>query len=238
MKTATCTCFLLVTSALLLVTGSCTDSEPTRATAPRTAEDVGPSLHEISGSQAVCGTISETLVITKNTRLTCDVVCTNPTGACIQFGSDRITLWLNGFKMTGPASPPANCAANAGVPFDGISTAGFDRVKIRGPGMVQTFRRHGIFVFESERATVSHVTSHYNCFSGILLNLSNNNDLSDNVSVRNASASGATPCGGSCIVNSNGNRIRRNHFYGNGSVAPGLPYRNAQRLRPRPDIRE
>jgi hypothetical protein len=29
--------------------------------------------------------------------LSCDVVCTNATGPCIQFGKDNITLWLNGF---------------------------------------------------------------------------------------------------------------------------------------------
>jgi nitrous oxidase accessory protein NosD len=169
--------------------------------------------------------------ITENTKLACDVVCLNTTGPCIQFASDHITLWLNGFTMTGAASPPAGCAASPAFgpgnpgpfPFDGVSTAGHDYVKIRGPGMIQTFRRHGIFVFESEHAVVDHVTAHHNCFSGILLGLANDNDITDNVSVRNAVASGAAPCGGNCITNSNGNRIRRNHYYGNGSIATGAP---------------
>jgi hypothetical protein len=152
--------------------------------------------------------------------LGCDVTCGNITGPCIAFGANNITLWLNGHTMTGPAVPPANCAPNAGIPWDGISTNGFDHVKVRGPGMVQQFRRHGIFVVQSERATIEHVTSHYNCFSGILLALSHRNDITDNVSVRNAIASGDAPCGGNCIVNSNHNRIRRNSYHGNGSSLP------------------
>ena len=183
----------------------------------------------------VCGLIPATLVITENTRLACDVQCVNTTGPCIQFGNDNITLWLNGFTMSGPASPPAGCATSPAFgpppspgpfPFDGISTAGFDHVRIRGPGMVQTFRRHGIFVFDTEDAIVENVTSHYNCFSGIFLGLADDNYISENVSVRNGSASAAAPCGGNCVSNSNGNRIRRNHFHGNGSVAPGAPLAN------------
>jgi hypothetical protein len=107
--------------------------------------------------------------------------------------------------------------------FDGISTGGFDHVEILGPGMVQKFRRHGIFVFESEKATIKHVTAHDNCFSGLLLGLSDDNDVEENVSVRKGSASGAAPCGGNCLTNSHNNRIRRNEFSGNGSVAPGAP---------------
>jgi hypothetical protein len=175
--------------------------------------------------------IAATYTIVENSELVCDVVCTNATGPCIQFGADHIKLRLNGFTMTGPAVPPSNCApspafspGNPGpFPFDGISTAGFDHVEILGPGMVQQFRRHGVFVFESERATVKHLTSHYNCFSGLFLGLSNDNDVEENVSVRNGSASGAAPCGGNCVSGSSHNRIRRNEFSGNGSVAPGAP---------------
>ena len=175
--------------------------------------------------------IPATHTITENSELVCDVVCTNETGPCIQFGADHIKLRLNGFSMTGPAVPPTNCAASPAFspgnpgpfPYDGISTAGFDHVAVLGPGMVQQFRRHGVFVFESERATVKEVTSHYNCFSGLFLGLSNENEIEENVSVRNGSASGAAPCGGNCISGSSRNRIRRNEFNGNGSVAPGAP---------------
>ena len=233
METGTWTWSRLLACALLLFAETgCTDSRPSTPTSAATvrlneSDDDGDDDDGVI--QRACGVISATLVITQNTKLTCDVVCTNATGPCIEFGKDHITLWLNGFTMTGPATPPNGCATspffgpgNPGTfPFDGISTAGFDHVKIRGPGMVQTFRRHGIFVFESEKANVEHVTSHYNCFSGIFLGLANNNDVKENVSVRNGIASGAAPCGGNCVSNSNHNRIRRNHYYGNGSVAGG-----------------
>jgi hypothetical protein len=240
MKTATWTCSLLLTSALLLLlTGSCTDSlTPASSSAGASEFEVSAEVSVTSTAfrQEVCGVVPATLVITKNTKLTCDVVCTNATGPCIQFGKDNITLWLNGFTMTGPATPATppttNCAPSPAFgpppspgpfPFDGISTAGFDHVRIAGPGMVQQFRRHGVFVFDSERVRVVGVTSHYNCFSGIFLGFAHNNDLSENVSVRNGAASGGAPCGGNCISSSNGNRVRRNHYYGNGSVAPGPP---------------
>jgi Periplasmic copper-binding protein (NosD) len=227
MKTGTRRGSCMLVCALLLTVAACTDSDkptPTGAQAVRLHAS-GDADDDDNGAAGICGVIAETKVITENTRLTCDVECTNLTGPCIQFGRPNITLWLNGFTMTGRASPPANCAANpgAGNPFDGISTAGFDRVRIRGPGMVQRFRRHGIFVVESERVKVERVTSHFNCFSGIFLGLANDNDISENVSVRNGAASGIFPCGGNCISSSNDNRIRRNHYYGNGSVASGAP---------------
>lgn len=183
-------------------------------------------------TQEVCGVIAATVVITENTRLSCDVQCVNAMGPCIQFGDDNITLSLNGFTMSGTASPPANCAPSPAFgpapnpgpfPYDGISTAGHDHVRIRGPGMVQTFRRHGLFMLQTEDAIVEGVTSHHNCFSGILMAFSHDNRISENVSVRNGSASGAAPCGGNCVISSNGNHIRRNHFYGNGSVVVGAP---------------
>jgi parallel beta-helix repeat protein len=44
-------------------------------------------------------------------------------------------------------------------------------------------------------------------------------EIEDNVSVRNANNSGPAPCGGNCLVNSHANRVRRNVFSGNGSLA-------------------
>jgi hypothetical protein len=90
--------------------------------------------------------------------------------------------------------------------------------------MVQKFRRHGIFIQGtlgiSTNATVRHVTSHHNCFSGIFVATVSDSVIEDNVSVRNANNSGAASCGGNCIANSHNNRIRRNQFSGNGSVGP------------------
>jgi hypothetical protein len=222
-----------VCALMLLMGSSCTDSRPTRPTGSSTAGFNGSAdLQVTDASSTVCGAIATTLVITENTRLSCDVVCTNTTGPCIQFGKSNITLWLNGFTMTGPATPPANCAPNPGgfapgnpgtFPFDGISTAGFDHVKVRGPGMVQQFRRHGVLVFESEKAKVEQVTAHYNCFSGIFMGFAHDNELKENVSVRNGSASTFFPCGGNCISSSNNNWIHRNHYHGNGSIVAGPP---------------
>ena len=242
MRTAKRRWSLLSICALLigLTALGCKDSVTPMSTDRTRAGGVDdPDLSLISFSQEVCGVIPATLVITENTRLVCDVQCTNESGPCIQFGRDNITLFLNGFTMSGPPSPPALCAPSPALappppagepinpgpfPYDGISTAGFDRVRIRGPGMVQTFRRHGIFMFLTDGAIVENVTSHYNCYSGIFMGLSNENRISENVSVRNGRASGAAPCGGNCVTNSNRNHIRRNHFHGNGSVAPGGPH--------------
>jgi parallel beta-helix repeat protein len=228
---------LLGSALLVLLTASGCQDSPTSASSSAAASGINAgvaasmSRDDDDGHDArrFCpagpagpGVIAATVTITENTKLTCNVVCTNTTGPCIQFGAPRITLWLNGHTMTGPATPPVNCAT-VGVPVDGISTNGHDHVRIRGSGMVQQFRRHGIFVVQSERSAVEHVTSHWNCFSGILMALSHRNDITDNVSVRNAVASGGSPCGGNCIVNSNHNRIRRNNYHGNGSIAPGDP---------------
>lgn len=235
MRTATRNWSTLWTCALMiaLTALACKDSGNPVSSDRATSSGVqDPVMHRAAFKQEVCGVIATTLVITENTRLSCDVQCVNATGPCIQFGRDNITLWLNGFTMSGAASPPTACAPSPATgiapdpgpfPYDGIATAGFDHVRIRGPGMVQTFRRHGIFMFQTDDAIVENVTSHHNCYSGIFLGLSNENHLSENVSVRNGSASAASPCGGNCVTNSNGNRIRRNHFYGNGSVAPGAP---------------
>jgi parallel beta-helix repeat protein len=97
-------------------------------------------------------------------------------------------------------------------------------VEILGPGMVQKFKRHGIFVVGtagiSTHVTVKHVTSHHNCFSGLLTNMMSDSVIEGNVSVRNAANSGGAPCGGNCLVNSNDNHIWLNVFGGNGSPCP------------------
>ncbi len=219
--------------AITLTALACKDSGTPVSSDGATLAGMEAPLASVSAfKQEVCGVIPATVVITENTRLSCDVQCVNTTGPCIQFGRDNITLFLNGFTMSGAAVPPAVCAASPATgafpnpgpfPYDGISTAGFDHVRIRGPGMVQTFRRHGIFLFNTDRAIVENVTVHFNCYSGIFMGLSNENYISENVAVRNGSASGGAPCGGNCVTNSNANRVRRNHFYGNGSVATGPP---------------
>jgi parallel beta-helix repeat protein len=192
-------------------------------------------------AENISGVIATTKVIYEDSRLVGHVVCTMADGPCIDFGTSGITLRLNGFTMTGPGDPdatpdPADPGAfcnptSGGIQADGIRVSDIaqahvmSRSRILGPGMVQKFRRHGIFIVGSTgmatRAKVQHVVSHHNCFSGIFLNLVSESVVEENTSVRNGSNSTTAPCGGSCIVNSHNNHIRRNHFAGNGSVNNG-----------------
>jgi parallel beta-helix repeat protein len=87
--------------------------------------------------------------------------------------------------------------------------------------MVQKFKRHGILILGapgvSTNVTVKHITSHHNCFSGLLTNGMTDSVIDGIVSVRNAANSGGAPCGGNCLVNSNNNHITNGMFGGNGS---------------------
>jgi len=184
-------------------------------------------------AEDISGPITTTVTIYENSRLVDDVTCLVVDEPCIKFGASHIKLRLNGFTMTGRANPPANCVLPdptlvGFLPEDGIATDGQSHVAILGPGLVQRFRRYGIIVglfpnptaILSRKVSVKHVTSHHNCFSGLQLAFVSDSLIEENVSVRNASASGAFPCGGTCILQSDNNRIRRNEYSGNGSVAP------------------
>jgi parallel beta-helix repeat protein len=186
------------------------------------------------------GTYATMITITQNTRLSGNVTCTMVDSPCIDFGASHIKLWLNGFTMTGPADPDVSnpgsatgCqATNMPPPADGIRIQNQTHAQILGPGMVQKFRRHGLFIFGTTagvvtKIKVSRVTSHHNCFSGILTFGMSDSVIEGNVSVRNAVNSGGTtpaanpPCGGNCLVDSHNNRIRKNTFAGNGSIGVG-----------------
>lgn len=175
----------------------------------------------------ISGTITTTLTIFEDSRLVGDVTCLVENAPCISFGVSGITLKLDGFTITGRADPPSNCVTPAGfVPEDGISVINQSNVSINGPGLVQKFRRHGIFLNGNPALntatgiTVRRVTSNQNCFSGLQMSGVTDSDVLEIVSVRNAIASAQLPCGGNCITNSHNNRIRRNQFSGNGSVGP------------------
>jgi parallel beta-helix repeat protein len=192
----------------------------------------------IAEAEDISGVIAVTKTIYEDSQLVGDVTCSMTNGPCIDFGASHITLRLNGFTMTGPADPdnPAAgfCNATSGAPqADGIRISdaaqshALTHSRVLGPGLVQKFRRHGIFIVGttgvSTNATVSRVTSHHNCFSGIFGLAISDSAIEDNVSVRNAVNSGNAPCGGNCMVNSHNNRIRRNLFSGNGSaVSPTM----------------
>jgi len=181
----------------------------------------------------ISGTITTTWTIYENSRLVGDVTCAVVDAPCISFGASHITLRLNGYTMTGRANPPDNCVAPdptlvAFLPEDGITTNNQSHVAILGPGLVQKFRRYGLIVGEfpqvsptqGSNVTVRSVVSHHNCFSGIQLAFVSDNVIEENVSVRNSIASGGFACGGTCILQSDHNRVRRNEYSGNGLAAP------------------
>jgi hypothetical protein len=145
----------------------------------------------------ISGTISTTVTIFEDSELTGDVTCTVVGAPCIAFGTSNITLRLNGFTMTGRASPPNNCTSfpTPFVPEDGITTAGQSNVAILGPGLVRNFARMGIILPKSSQVRVERVTAADNCFSGILVSGTTDSEIARNVSVRNFGFDG-TACGG------------------------------------------
>jgi hypothetical protein len=153
-----------------------------------------------SGAQpaiTLSGTISTTLTITEDTRLVGDVTCAVASGPCIQIGASGVTLRLEGFSITGPVDPVAGCAGGSTGGAHGISIAGQRAVDIRGPGIVQRFRGHGISIGAgSTRVLVRQVTASTNCLSGIFITglATRDNDLEANIAVRNGNT--AAPCGG------------------------------------------
>jgi hypothetical protein len=180
-------------------------------------------------AEDISGVIVVTKVILEDSQLVGDVTCAPTATPCIEFGDSHLTLRLNGFTITGPADPdnaasPMSCPTAQPPNADGVRVLNHTHARILGPGMIQRFRRHGILVVGtsgvSTNLTVRHITSHHNCFSGILVNGITDSVIEDIVSIRNASNSGGSPCGGNCVVNSHNNRIRRNMFSGNGSVGP------------------
>lgn len=150
------------------------------------------------------GTISTTLIITEDSQLVDDVTCVVVGAPCIQFGAPGIKLSLNGFTITGPAdplTPTTGCTSTAVfAPEDGIRTNGQPNVSVMGPGLVQKFRRFGIYLSSGTiGGRVKGVTVSDNCFSGIQVSGTTNSDIEENVSVRNSSAPAGAPgasCGG------------------------------------------
>jgi nitrous oxidase accessory protein NosD len=68
-------------------------------------------------------------------------------------------------------------------------------LKIRGPGIVQNFKGHGIVLNNTTASTISGATTATNCLSGIFLTANSSlNELDGNISVRNGN--GVAPCGG------------------------------------------
>jgi hypothetical protein len=142
----------------------------------------------------ISGTITTTMAITEDSQLVGDVTCTVTGAPCLDITASNVTLDLNGFSMTGQADPQTGCegSSNSG-PEQGIRILGQTGVTIRGPGIVQQFRVHGIIINGSTGTHITGVTTSTNCASGILVG-GDSNLIENNISIANGSL--GAPCGG------------------------------------------
>ena len=162
----------------------------------------------------ISGTITATVTITQDSRLTGDVTCSVTGAPCIQFGAAGIELRLDGHVMTGngardscPSSTPKE---------DGIFTNGQLRVAVLGPGIVRRFRQRAIEVTGNE-SVVKGVTVLSTCQEGILVGGAQN--LIEDNSVSRASL-GAAGDASIWVQGTGGHLIRRNEVSTPGSLTP------------------
>ena len=149
-----------------------------------------------SAADSVSGLITRTYVIVEDTDLTGDVTCDVTAAPCFSFGAPGVELRLNGFSITGKADAVTACAGAALTANEGgIFTNNQGRVTVRGPGLVQRFRQHGVWVGGSQDVRVENITASTNCGSGVFIAANSFGTLVEGItSVRNGSA--AAPCGG------------------------------------------
>jgi parallel beta-helix repeat protein len=178
-------------------------------------------------AEDISGTILVTKTIFEDSRLTGNVTCAVVGAPCIQFGADHITLKLNRFSITGPADANIGCGGTAVANESGIDTNFRHSVEVEGPGLVQQFRFSGIHVPGSRKVKLKRVTVSTNCFAGISLFGSSDNDIEKNVAIKNGNINNG--CGGielvgltvgGVLVGSNNNRVKNNLVSGNGYSNP------------------
>lgn len=159
------------------------------------ASAFGPAAR---AADQVAGTITRTYVVVEDTDLTGDVICQVADGTpCFAFGAPGAELRLNGFTITGKANPTTGCGGTLINGENGISTAGLRGVSVRGPGLVQRFRTHGVAVLASSDARIDSITASTNCGAGVFVNaLSFETTVEGVVSVRNGSTNAGATCGG------------------------------------------
>jgi len=147
----------------------------------------------VEGAQ-LSGTITTTMAIIEDTQLVGDVTCAVTGVPCLDITASNVTLDLNGFTMTGQADPQTGCqgSAAAGTEF-GIRILQQTGVTVRGPGIIQQFRGHGIIINGSTGTHITGLTTSTNCASGILL-AGDSNLIENNISIANGNL--GAPCGG------------------------------------------
>jgi hypothetical protein len=149
-----------------------------------------------SAADSVSGLITRTYVIVEDTDLTGDVTCDVTGAPCFSFGVSGVHLRLNGFTITGKADSVTACNGGALTAGEGgIATNNMNRVTVNGPGLVQRFRQHGVWVAGSQDARVENLTTSTNCASGVFIAANSFGTLVEGVTtVRNGTAT--APCGG------------------------------------------
>ena len=141
------------------------------------------------------GTVTATMNITEDGQLTGDVVCQVNGAPCISITVSHVSLDLNGYTIAGQNDPQTACGGAGTGTESGIVSSGQTGVTIRGPGIVENFRGHGIVLNSTSASTINGVTTATNCFSGIFLTGGSSlNELDGNISIRNGN--GTAPCGG------------------------------------------
>jgi hypothetical protein len=181
----------------------------------------------VAHAEDISGNITATKMIFEDSQLTGDVTCTVTGAPCIQFAADDIALKLNRFSMTGLADATTGCGGTAVTNESGIDTNGRHSVEVEGPGLIRQFRFSGIHLVGSIKAKVKRVTVSTNCFAGMSLFGSSDNDIEENVMVQNGNIPNG--CGGielvgllvgGVLTGSNNNRVKNNLITGNGYSNP------------------
>lgn len=145
----------------------------------------------------VSGLLTRTYVIVEDTDLVGDVTCDVGSSACFSFGSPDVELRLNGFTITGKADAVTACGGATFAGEVGITTNSRSNVSVRGPGMLQRFRNHGVVVRNSTNARVEGLTVSTNCGGGIVVFGDSFGTLVEgNIAVRNGSTAPGFECGG------------------------------------------
>jgi hypothetical protein len=149
-----------------------------------------------SASDTVSGLITRTYVVVEDTDLTGDVTCDVTGAPCFAFGAPGVELRLNGFTITGKADPATACAGAAFTAAEaGVHTNSQPRVRVQGPGLVQRFRQHGVWVAGSQDARVENLTASTSCGSGVFVAANAFGTVIEGITaVRNGTT--AAPCGG------------------------------------------
>jgi hypothetical protein len=155
----------------------------------------GPTVR---AADEVSGLITRTYTIVEHTRLTGDVVCDVAANTpCFLFGASNVELRLNGFTISGKADPITGCGGVLIGGENGVATGGQRNVSVRGPGLIQRFRTHGVAVLASTDVRVHGITASTNCGAGVFVAATSFGTLVEGiVSVRNGSTGAGASCGG------------------------------------------